>query len=460
MNTWYFGYKSGLSFATLNSATSTGGVLTHDLPTPIQGPINVLEGCFTLSDSNGNLLMSSEGQTVFDRNNNPMPNGTGLLGSFSSTQSGIVIPKPGDPSKYYIVTVPADLNPDGMRYSLVDMTLNGGLGDVVTTEKNVILLPGAVCEDIAAVGHKNKTDYWLVHRTNSTFYVWLVNSSGFASSPTTYAIPGVSCSGSNSFYSSTFFSPDNKHLVSTTFYCHNVVSADFDTATGAISDIRTTGGVNFCYDGAFSPSGKYIYFGGANNPYSSRIKYEDLRNGNPSQSLGHHLSNFRLGPDNRLYAITLNTRHLTIIHDPDNDSNPDIRIFWNYMLAPSGDGLPTFAGSFFSADATNKKFSCTSFNSKYTVKVDIIGSNVPKILKWDFGDGSPVITESIIVSLSDYTQSHAYSNNGNYTIKVTPYKTDGTALTPITMQANIVNCTLKTNRMTRSELLNSKQQQK
>jgi hypothetical protein len=77
-----------------------------------------------------------------------MANGYGLLGNRSSTQSAIIVPKPRNPYVYYIFTVdePNELNADettsmtgtpnnGLNYSQVDMRLNNGLGDIVSTEK-------------------------------------------------------------------------------------------------------------------------------------------------------------------------------------------------------------------------------------------------------------------------------------------------------------------------------------
>ena len=89
-----------------------------------------------------------------------MPNGSGLLGDPSSTQSGIIVPKPGSTTLYYVFTVDASGNGgglNGLNYSLVDMTLDGLKGDVVATEKN-IQLTTPLSEKVTAVGHANGTD--------------------------------------------------------------------------------------------------------------------------------------------------------------------------------------------------------------------------------------------------------------------------------------------------------------
>jgi len=79
-NIWYFGENAGIDF---NSGTP---VAISD------GQINTREGCSSFSDANGNLLFYSDGTTVWNKNHTPMPNGMGLKGHSSSTQSAMIIP--------------------------------------------------------------------------------------------------------------------------------------------------------------------------------------------------------------------------------------------------------------------------------------------------------------------------------------------------------------------------------
>lgn len=69
------------------------------------GQLNTLEGCATIADTTGSLLFYTDGITVWNRNHVPMPNGSGLLGNPSSTQSGIIVPYPGNTDLYYVFTV-------------------------------------------------------------------------------------------------------------------------------------------------------------------------------------------------------------------------------------------------------------------------------------------------------------------------------------------------------------------
>src|SRR6185369_16770394 len=125
-NIWYFGHYLGLGF---NSGTA---VPLND------GLTNTIEGVATISNSNGNLLFYTDGITVWNRLHQVMPNGTGLFGDPSSTQSAVIVPKIGDTTRYFVFTVDQIGGPHGLRYSVVNMTLDNGKGDIET--KNVPLV--------------------------------------------------------------------------------------------------------------------------------------------------------------------------------------------------------------------------------------------------------------------------------------------------------------------------------
>src|SRR5262245_54495140 len=92
-NWWYFGINAGVTFQTGSPISSPGG------------QINTTEGTAVISDAAGNRLFYTEGVRVWNRNHVQMPNGFGLMGDASSTQSAVVVQRPGSPNIYYIFTV-------------------------------------------------------------------------------------------------------------------------------------------------------------------------------------------------------------------------------------------------------------------------------------------------------------------------------------------------------------------
>ena len=136
---WYFGDNAGVTF---NSGTPVA---------LLDGQLSTTEGCATISNSSGQLLFYTDGITVWDKTHAIMPNGTDLLGDPSSSQSAIIVPKPGSINTYYIFTVDNEGGPNGLQYSELDLSLNSGNGDV-TANKNV-LLSTPTSEKISAVQH-------------------------------------------------------------------------------------------------------------------------------------------------------------------------------------------------------------------------------------------------------------------------------------------------------------------
>jgi len=142
-NIWYFGNEAGID---LNSGTPTA--ITN-------GSMSAVEGCATLSDENGSLVMYTNGETIWNKNHNIMANGTGLNGSYSASQSGMILPSPAQNYQAYVFTIDYEGNSNGLQYSVVDMSLQMGLGEVIT--KNIPLV-SPTTEMITATMHQNGSD--------------------------------------------------------------------------------------------------------------------------------------------------------------------------------------------------------------------------------------------------------------------------------------------------------------
>lgn len=116
-----------------------------------------------------------------------MPNGTGLFGGLSSTQSSIIIPYPGDVNKFYVFTsdeFQTYISPPhkGYNYSIVDMCLDNEKGDVIPGQKNILLLDNATEKLAACYDFVNGNSYWVMgHKMFSTeFHAWHVTAAGIS----------------------------------------------------------------------------------------------------------------------------------------------------------------------------------------------------------------------------------------------------------------------------------------
>ena len=146
-NNWYFGFNCGINFNTNPASATTNGL------------VHISDQTSTISDASGNLIMYSDGLHVYNRLHAQMPNGFDLMGSGTTyAHASIIVRKPGSANLYYIFTLTYFGYPAGFQYAIVDMNLQGGNGDVIS-KNNQLLTPA--CEKLTAVKHSNGTDVWL-----------------------------------------------------------------------------------------------------------------------------------------------------------------------------------------------------------------------------------------------------------------------------------------------------------
>jgi len=203
---WYFGKNAGLSFNT-NPPT----LLTD-------GQINTLEGCSVASDEYGNLLFYTDGVTVWNKNHQIMTNGSGLNGHTSSTQSAMIVKHNATPNIYYIFTTSAaDEIGNGFCYSIVDINLSSGLGEI--TSKNNLLF-SETSEKITAAFHSNGQDIWVFSRKGLTnqWYAYLLTENGVASTPVISTVGLSNLYG----YGQSKTSPSNNLIMSADISLENI----------------------------------------------------------------------------------------------------------------------------------------------------------------------------------------------------------------------------------------------
>ncbi len=404
---WYFGNNAGLDF---------------NLGTPIplnDGELSTTEGSATISDENGLLLFYTDGITVWNRNHEPMPNGEDLFGDPSSTQSAIIIPKPADENLYYIFTADIyDNEHKGINWSEVDMTLNGGLGDIVSKNNNLL---ANASEKLTAVRHANAIDYWVITHgfPNDEFLAYRIGPTGVSNTPI------ISRVGFNTSSNAGVFnampqgylkaSPDGSK-VAIAHQSLGVEVLDFNAETGILSnpikleeELTEEGQEDAYYGIEFSPNSQVLYVSmllkeiyqynlSASNIKASRITINEM-----DQNPG----GMQLGIDQKIYITNFGERSLSVIENPNligEECN------YNYATIPlergvSSLGLPPFIQSLFLADIEVENV-CLGELSVFSIAIE---NTITSIL-WNFGDGASSLEEM---------PSHTYQSAGNYTVSVT-----------------------------------------
>lgn len=305
--------------------------------------IDQFEGCATVSDGAGRLLFYTDGMTVWQSNGAVMPNGQGLLGDDGSTMSAIITPVIGNREQYYIFTVDGSTTLpnngpngrfDGLHYSVVDMNMNGGFGQVI--QKNIPLVDSTT-EKVIALKGANEREYWVVTQLfdKSRYHAYKVDCSGITTTPV-ISNSGLPVSGAVS-YGYMKPSHDGNLIASivtdTSFLGINerVELLDFDRNTGLLSNPRPVTGVGSAYYGLeFSPNDSVLYVGDITN---QEILSFDLYASNIPTSaqvvhnyglLGADIGALQLGPDSVIYIKKFNT--LDAIQNPDNRNNPGFTV--------------------------------------------------------------------------------------------------------------------------------------
>ncbi|NNL83469.1 MAG: T9SS type B sorting domain-containing protein [Winogradskyella sp.] len=288
---WYFGVNAGVNF---NSCINEVSALLDG---------NVNQNSFesaSISDENGNLLFYTDGETVWDKNHNPMPNANNNS-PLKGKGDVIILPNPSNDEQYYIFGVDNasfwnisnylpnnndDGSNDGLTYSIVDLSLNNGLGDILPDQKNQHLitynendaahLEYKCSEKITAVRGADCNSYWIITHFEAQFYAFLLDSNGVNTTPVTTAIAPLVPVDNELNYAFNAdgklkSSPDGKQLA----IAHNSFSTeeefyfpggiylyDFDNTTGIVSNPVTlyyNQETDYPYGVEYSSSGSWLY---------------------------------------------------------------------------------------------------------------------------------------------------------------------------------------------------------
>jgi hypothetical protein len=191
----------------------------------------------------------------------------GLNGSTLNGGSGIIIPYPGKANKYVIISsMKGNSATSGLFYSVLDMNLDDGLGDIVQKGIRLGGYAGYAYGAITAIRHANGRDYWVVapthpmQGTGALLNAWLVTPDGVSSTPEVTLTFDIAMSG---VFNQVKFSPDGRYFGWATG-ADNFMYGEFNSATGVFSHIQAKYVAN-CDFFEFSPSGKNVYISGGIN---------------------------------------------------------------------------------------------------------------------------------------------------------------------------------------------------
>ncbi len=299
-----------------NWITSSGSMATftaNDTPTLSQVggvlPFNIryatsqfsyYNNCLITSPKTGRFLFYlDQNGIIFDSTFMPMPNSISVFNigtiNTSNTSLGIgitryqtsvlFVPVSNNDNQFLLFTLRPTLtsinynkSSCNLYYSLIDMSLNNGKGDVVATQKNVLLKTGLWGGPLNAVRNPQNNHFWLLcHDTTSTYFAFNIDANGqINTTPVSSTIgnhlpqnlfgaPGVLKSntmgtllglgfsnGFDTIFSSPITSPyRNKD--------YTLELCNFNKATGQLNLFKNYQFSSFFSRIEFSPNGNYLY---------------------------------------------------------------------------------------------------------------------------------------------------------------------------------------------------------
>ena len=366
---WFMGDKIAIDFGVSGASYSiTANPATVAL---------VREGSSVVTDGGGTLQFWASNDTIYNRNQQTMDNGAGLLSSNSSAQNVVAFAAPGTPGKYFVVTTTGAAGtptpiPGDLYYSVVDMTANGGLG-AVTAIKNV-LVPGSTglsSEVLTAVPTSDGLGHWVIttQYNSSNLVAIKFDANGPVGAPviTTLSRP------IGNYYGTAYFNPtldrfvvlSSGRVATTGSYAFLM---QFNATTGAATELASwqvpvagaadpnvgtdVRAASYAVD--FSPSGNYVY---VSQIYPGRLWRYDVSVETSAAiaaseefvgqtGVGGHI---RRGPDGAMWLADSSTTALTRIPYPDAATAAGTGFAMGNIALPAGSsnfmGLPqTVAG--------------------------------------------------------------------------------------------------------------------
>jgi uncharacterized protein (TIGR02145 family) len=417
-NHWYFGERAGIDFAT-------------NPPSILLDPILVApQSSSCVSDSMGIFLMATNGYNIYNRNFQLMSNGSNIFGNPNNVQSVLFIKKPGEDSVYYLFSARSEiLLPPfnlGLYYSLIDLRLNSGLGDVVPGMKNIpISGGGSVNKRLSATRHYNNKDVWLVtFDTLNRYLAYLIDINGISSTPI------ISQSSMNEFFplqadGELKISQDGKFLILTTGkdsiaeFCRFNISSGIVTPLFKIRPIATSGITMATGSAEFSPKGNFLYLNAQFLPgpvisicqYSTA--YSDSASFVSSQTVvgtDLFLSGMQLSVDGKIYQCRSTNDYLNIVQEPNIQGigcNFTINGLW-LKGRESWNALPAFIQSYkaYIHIIGQCEIDSIQFSGDIWPPADTI--------RWNFGD--PASGGSNVSFLT--APAHLFSNPGTYSVEL------------------------------------------
>ncbi len=324
----------------------------------------------SMSDEEGRLLFYTNGCHIADATHQIMENGdslnpgeirnqvcTGVAAGYSIKQGAIIIPFPNTSDKYYLfhqrikwVYQPV-INTviDSLLYSIVDMSLNNGLGTVV--QKNEVAIADTLYGGhLTATKHANGTWWWLMvpERNSNAYHRILIKDGG--SGDIHKQVIGLPTTEAGDGSGQAVFSPDGRYYIRYNL-ADQLYIYDFDRQTGLLSNFRQIEVDSNDYQAgvAVSSNSRFLYVGPLFKVYQFDLWADDIA---ASKVVVAEYDGFaspfpttfwqmQLGPDCRIYIDPPNGTNVMHVIQYPNKKGVACQVDQHAIQLPSFDSSGT-----------------------------------------------------------------------------------------------------------------------
>lgn len=454
-NNWIFGYGARVNFSgPIPVGSSNAAIISNESTASVSDP------------NTGQLLFYTDGRKVWNANNQVMPNGSNLLGGFynSCTQGALIVPFPEDNQRYYLFTLEElealSLSPvvdNGLRYSVVDMALNGGLGDVLVATINTPLA-NDLTEKLIVIRSTEIQGFWVIaHKKNANeFLAWKIDACGVSAQPVVSTVgsifAGVPIGATEAWSGAMDASPDGNRIGMPVDWSDRIEFFDFNKTTGVVSNPLTVNvtddsspGFLRKYGACFSPDGSKFYYTNINSVYqlnlstytsaaiasSNTLIYSPILEPNAYPCL-----QIEQAPNNRLYVAIGNAERLDEISSPNSLGLGCAYVTNAVSFGPATCqlGLPAQVplGGF--AASSTIAFLPDSCLQSF-ISFSIATASPINQINWDFGDPNSGANNSS----SALNPNHQFSEIGTY--QITAIVEFDCYTDTVTQNITLFNCT-------------------
>ncbi|WP_165958152.1 T9SS type B sorting domain-containing protein [Segetibacter sp. 3557_3] len=316
---WYFNGRNNLTFRNNNVAQIETNFI-YPIPSNFYNYYHYNMGGTSYSDkTTGQMKFLLSGYYAFNKGYNAINLDETLRICPGDQSSYHIVPFSSNPNKFYIIqfqSLDNDLaaqetglqvrcpNAAGLSYSILDLSLNNGLGRFTLVNK---IVQSGLPERISLVRHANGTDAWvIVHGwKDNQFRAYLFSDLGVAPAVTSNIGPVIT--GKSADAEGTMSaSHDGKRLVAQQSGRNFLEFYDFNNSTGSVTNYQPVQVGIFCSRILFSPDDTKLYcLGGypseglfqldlnTNNVLNSRYKVAD--------DFSHYYKDMQVGTDNKIY---------------------------------------------------------------------------------------------------------------------------------------------------------------